>query len=270
MGDNSKITLPGQGFYRDALDRVAIRDKSGQTDLTATAARLGRMDPATMQPVERLAAEGLRLSRISAKAMPPIEMEAAPTAPARGVMALQADWEVLPGGTRKLSGAHWVAPGPLEVMVVQAKMRHDAKAKDDDAFTAPFTPGQIAVSEDYRALVEQREAGLVKCSSTEAGRSGSGAGGLAIDSYIQSGLWLDELHRRIGDGVTMQVRRHLDRDNARRAIPVRRLVDMVLLEGQTLSDVLRTYGWAKKTDHLRMLRGELCAALDRMQGYRER
>lgn len=218
---------------------------------------------------DRLEAERRRCDALLAKAAPPLEMQAAPVAPARGTMALQPNYAVLPGGTRKRDGAHWRAAGPLYVMVEQARMRHEAKGKDDEAFTAPFSPSQIAVSEDYRALVERHEAGMVKMSSLEAGRSGSGQGALGIDTYIQEGRWLEELRRRIGDGVTMQVRRHLDRDNARRAIPVRVLVDMVLVQGQTLSDVLRLHGWAKKTDHLRMLRGELCAALDRMCGYRD-
>ena len=218
---------------------------------------------------ERLQAEQHRCEAMLTRAAPPIEMQAATVAPARGAMMLQPNFVVLPGGTRKRDGAHWREAGPLSVMVEQARMRHDAKGRDDDGFAAPFSPSQIAVSEDYRALVERHEAGLSKGSSFEAGRSGSGNGGLAIDTYIQEARWLDELRRRIGAGVTMQVRRHLDRDNARRAIPVRVLVDMVLVHGQTLSDVLRSHGWAKKTDHLRMLRGELCAALDRMQGYRE-
>lgn len=218
---------------------------------------------------ERLEAEHRRCDAIMAKAAPPVEMVAAPVAPARGAMVLQPNMVVLPGGTRKRDGAHWRAAGPLEVMVEQARQRHEAKGRDDDAFTAPFSPSQIAVSEDYRTLVERHEAGLCKGSGFEAGRSGAGGAGLAIDTYIQEGRWLDELRRRIGDGVTMQVRRHLDRDNARRAIPVRVLVDMVLVQGQTLSDVLRSHGWAKKTDHLRMLRGELGAALDRMCGYRD-
>lgn len=182
---------------------------------------------------------------------------------------LQPNFVVMPGGTRKRDGAHWRQAGPLSVMVEQARLRHDAKGRDDDEFTAPFSPSQIAVSEDYRALVERHEAGLCKGSSFEAGRSGSGAGGLAIDTYIQEARWLDELRRRIGDGVTMQVRRHLDRDNARRAIPVRVLVDMVLVQGQTLTDVLSAHGWQAKGETRKMLRLELCAALDRMQGYRD-
>lgn len=218
---------------------------------------------------DRLAEERKRCTEIMAKAAPPAEMVAAPVAPARGTMMLQPNLVVMPGGTRKRDGAHWRAAGPLEVMVEQARMRHEAKGRDDEHFTAPFSPSQIAVSEDYRTLVERYEAGLCKVSRFEAGRSGSDGQGSAIDTYIQEARWLDELRRRIGDGVTMQVRRHLDRDNARRAIPVRALVDMVLVQGMTLSDVLRQHGWAKKTDHLRMLRGELCAALDRMCGYRD-
>jgi hypothetical protein len=218
---------------------------------------------------DRLEAERARCEAMMAKAAPPVEMQAASVAPARGAMMLQPNFVVMPGGMRRRDGAHWRAAGPLDVMVEQARQRHEAKGKDDEDFSAPFTPSQIAVSEDYRALVERYEAGLCKTSKLEAGRAGSGTSGLAIDTYIQEARWLDELRRRIGDGVTMQVRRHLDRDNARRAIPVRELVDMVLVQGKTLSDVLRAHGWAKTTVHLRMIRGELCAALDRMCGYRD-
>lgn len=218
---------------------------------------------------ERLQAEQQRCEAMLTRAAPPVEMQAATAAPARGAMMLQPNFVVMPGGTRKRDGAHWRQAGPLSVMVEQARLRHDAKGRDDDEFTAPFSPSQIAVSEDYRALVERHEAGLCKGSSFEAGRSGSGAGGLAIDTYIQEARWLDELRRRIGEGVTMQVRRHLDRDNARRAIPVRVLVDMVLVQGQTLTDVLSAHGWQAKGETRKMLRLELCAALDRMQGYRD-
>lgn len=218
---------------------------------------------------DRLEAERARCQAMMAKAAPPVEMQAASVAPARGAMFLQPNFVVLPGGTRKRDGSHWRAAGPLQVMVEQARLRHEAKGREEEDFSAPFTPSQVAVSEDYRALVERYEAGLCKTSRLEAGRAGSGTSGLAIDTYIQEARWLEELRRRIGVGVTMQVRRHLDRDNARRAIPVRVLVDMVLVQGQTLSDVLRVHGWAKTTVHLRMVRGELCAALDRMCGYKD-
>ena len=218
---------------------------------------------------DRLLAERERCAHIMAKAAPPAEMVAAPVAPARGTMVLRENLMVLPGGTRKRDGAHWRAAGPLEVMVAQARQRHDSRGHQEEAFTAPFSPSQIAVSEDYRTLVERHEAGLCKGSTFEAGRSGAGGAGLAIDTYIQEARCLDELRRRIGDGVTMQVRRHLDRDNARRAIPVRVLVDMVLVEGKTFTDVLSVHGWHAKGDTRKILRGELCAALDRMCGYRD-
>lgn len=219
--------------------------------------------------IGRLERQDRNSGLIKAKAAPPAEMSAAPAAPARGAMVLQSNFVVMPGGTRKRDGAHWRNAGPLSVMIEQARQRHEAKGRDDEDFSAPFSPSQVAVSEDYRALVERIDAGLCKGSSLEAGRSGSGGSGLAIDTYIQEARWLAELRRRIGDGVTMQVRRHLDRDNARRAIPVRELVDMVLVQGKTLSDVLRLHGWQPKGETRDMLRRELCSALDRMCGYRD-
>lgn len=233
----------------------------------------GRSGAMVRQTVERLAgrlAESDRaVARMLEAAQPPVEMREAPVAPARGAMGLVPDYEVLPGGTRKRVGAHWRAVGPLASMVEQARQRHDAKGRDPDEFEAPFTPGQIAVSEDYRGFVERYDAGLCKASSLQGGRAGGGGSGLAIDTYIQEARWLEELRRRIGDGVTMQVRRHLDRDNARRAIPVRVLVDMVLVHGKTLTDVLAAHGWQAKGETRKILRLELCAALDRMQGYRD-
>lgn len=239
MSEQMRITLPGSANGFDLLGR------------------------------DRLLAEHQRCSEMMAKAAPPAEMVAAPVAPARGTMILQPNLVVMPGGTRKRDGAHWRAAGPLEVMIAQARQRHESRGHDNEEFTAPFSPSQIAVSEDYRTLVERHEAGLCKGSAFEAGRSGTGGAGLAIDTYIQEARWLEELRRRIGDGVTMQVRRHLDRDNARRAIPVRVLVDMVLVQGKTFTDVLAAHGWQAWGDTRKILRGELCAALDRMCGYRD-
>lgn len=230
---------------------------------------VGRANAFDLGGRDRLEAERARCEAMMAKAAPPAEMQAASVAPARGAMMLQPNFVVMPGGMRRRDGAHWRSAGPLDVMVEQARLRHEAKGRDDEEFSAPFTPSQIAVSEEYRALVERYEAGLCKTSKLEAGRAGSGTSGLAIDTYIQEARWLEELRRRIGDGVTMQVRRHLDRDNARRAIPVRVLVDMVLVHGKTFTDVLSQHGWQAKGETRKILRGELCAALDRMCGYRD-
>ena len=195
------------------------------------------------------------------RAAPLAGVGAAPVAPARGTVRIEQSWDVMPGGTRRRAGTHGVDMCQLEVMVAQAAQRH-ARRAPDAPFVPPFTSSQIAVAPDYRALVEWRH--------LEAGRStGSGGSGLFIDSFIQQGLWLAELHRRIGNGVAMDLRRHMDRDNARRSITVRAVVDMVLVAGQDLTQVLQRFGWAPKGEARKALRLQLVGALDRMQGYKD-
>lgn len=214
-----------------------------------------------------LRAEAARVAEMVGRAVPPADMAAAPAAPARGTMRLQQNFVVQPGGTRRADGAHWREACALEVMVAQAVRRHEERLTTAP-FVAPFTPGQIAVAGDYRALVEWREGSGIKCASLEAGRAGGGGSGLFIDTYIEQGNWLAELRQRIGSGVALAVRRHMDRDNARRNILDRALVDMVVLDGTDLTAVLRAHGWVKSTRNLRDLRMALCASLDRMMGYR--
>jgi len=251
MSEQKKITLPGSlaGYVTRADDL-----RSNGFDVPVH--------------LDRMAIEARRVGSMLSDATPPDAMRIAPVAPARGAMRLLADFEALPGGTRRKAGAHWQELSPLAAMVAQAAMRHEGSGRDMP-FVAPFTPGQVQVAEDYRALVEAVAAGLCKGSSLEGGRSGGGSSGLAIDSYMDQSRWLAELRRRIGTGAAMQPRRNMDRDNARRSIPVAAVVDMVLLQGLTLSDVLRRYGWAEKGLLRKDLRNVLCAALDRMQGYRD-
>ena len=91
-----------------------------------------------------------------------------------------------------------------------------------------------------------------------------------IDSFIDQGLWLAELHRRIGAGRAMDVRRHMDRGNARRTITVRAALDMVVLAGRDVSGVLKAFGWERDGKNRKVLRAQLVGALDRMQGYRDK
>lgn len=217
----------------------------------------------------RLACEAKAVASMLDRAAPHPGMGAAPVAPARGTMRIEQSWDVMPGGTRKRAGTHGVDMCQLEVMVAQAARRH-ADRTPDAPFVPPFTSSQIAVARDYRALVEWREGSALRCSSLEAGRStGAGGSGLFIDSFIQQGNWLAELHRRIGHGLAMDVRRHMDRDNARRPITVRALVDMVVVAGQDPTQVLQRFGWAPKGEARKTLRTQLVGALDRMQGYKD-
>lgn len=216
---------------------------------------------------QRREAEVGRIAGIKASACPPDAMHAAPMAPARGPQVMVPNFSVTGGGMRRVEGGHWVGLSPLASAVAQARLRHEARGSDAP-FAAPFTPGQIAVAEDYAALVQWREGSGMKCASLEAGRGGSGSG-MFIDTFIDQGQWLAQLRARIGDGVAMSVRRHMDRGNARRTITVRAGVDMLCLGGIPVKTILRRFGWVADMKDQKALRLAICGALDRMQGYRD-
>lgn len=217
----------------------------------------------------RMQAEALRVRAMLAEALPPPGMRAAPVAPARGPQQLVPNFSVTGGGMRRVEGAHWQGLSPLAAAVAQARLRHEARCPDA-AFVPPYGPGQIAVAEDYAALVEWRAGSALRCASLEGGRSGGGGAGLYIDSFIDQGKWLSELHRRIGDGVAMSPRRHMDRGNGRRAITVRVAVDLLCLQGVAVKAILRRFGWTADMKDQRALRSAICGALDRMQGYADK
>ncbi|MGL5733634.1 MAG: hypothetical protein ACRCYS_02115 [Beijerinckiaceae bacterium] len=212
-----------------------------------------------------LALEQARCQQILTRAAPPEAMSAAPIAPARGTMHLQANYEATRGGLRRVDGAHWETACRLRIMNAQAATRH-ASRTPDAPFAPPFTEGQIAIASLYRTLSMARDAGGVKCSSLEAGRGGSGSG-VFIDRFIDQGARLKALWSAIGIGLALSPRSHMDRDNARRPLTCRQLVDRVILLDQDLTEVSRAAGWAKKTETLAALRDALKACLDRMQGY---
>lgn len=139
----------------------------------------------------------------------------------------------------------------------------------EPAFVSPFTHGQVAAARDYVALTERCEASGMSCASLEAVGRGSG-GGDREAAIFRDISRLRALHRRIGDGLAKEVRRHRPSATGgkRSAIRVRTLVDQVCLGNMTLDQVLRRHGWTSKNEAVRVdLRKALCAALDRMQGY---
>lgn len=213
----------------------------------------------------RLEVQAKAVASMLDRAVPHPGMAAAPVAPARGPQQLVPNFTVTGGGIRRTEGAHWRGLSPLAAAVAQARLRHEARDTDRD-FVPPYGPGHIAMAEFYAALVEWRDGSAMRCSSFEAGREGGGLGHF-IDTFIQRGLDLAQLHQRIGMGVAMAPRRNMDRGNARRTITVRAVVDMVCIGGQGLAEVLRRFGWEGDGKNCKALRLELCAALDRMQGY---
>lgn len=202
---------------------------------------------------QRRGDEAERLRRMLDQATPPEGMQAAPVAPARGIMQRVND----------AAGPYWRGADQLSVMCRQARARH----RGDAPFVAPFTPGQIAMGRHYQTLVEQHDSAGMKCASVEArggGGGGSGQGGF-IEALLHDREEIRSLHQRIGDGFALQVRRGAG--SGRRPITLRRLVDAVCLEDQDVTAVLRAHGWAAKGDAREALRAALSEALDRMQGY---
>jgi hypothetical protein len=241
------------------------RPKGFATGVGLSAGIGGPVDLAGGQ--NRLFAEATRVKAMLDTATPPPGMRAAPVAPARGPQQLVPNFSVTGGGMRRVEGAHWQGLSPLAAAVAQARLRHEAR-NPDAPFVPPYNPGQVAVAEDYAAIVEWRAGSALRCASLEAGRGGGGSG-LFIATFMEQGRWLSELQRRIGDGVAMSVRRHMDRGNGRATITVRAAVDMLVLGGQDLSVILRRFGWAEKGSHRKDLRTAICGALDRMQGYKD-
>lgn len=220
----------------------------------------------------RQAGEAARLQAMLGRATPPPAMAAAPVAPARGPMQLVVDrvetdmgWYI----QREVS-TFWRGMDQLSIMCRQAYLAHQARG-DDGEFVPPFTPGQIAMGQHYAALVERHDGAGMKCASLEGRGGGGGVGGGFADAYLAEGREIAAIRHRIGDGMALAVRRIRPSDRGSRAgITDRRLVDMVCLAGDDLTAVLRAHGWVKSSANLRAVRLALAAALDRMQGYREK
>lgn len=131
-----------------------------------------------------------------------------------------------------------------------------------------FTPSQKAVGRYYAALFEAHACAGMQCASLETAvdRTGGG-GGEYIDAVLRDRERLNVLRQRIGSGVSLAVRKVRPSVSGSRAlISDRRVVDMVCIEGRTLSDVLRSHGWAVTGKSRGLLRDAFCAALDRMCG----
>lgn len=220
----------------------------------------------------RQASEAARLRAMLDRATPPPGMGAAPVAPARGPMQLVVDRVETDMGwyVKREVSTFWRGMDQLSIMCRQAYLAHRARGGDGD-FVPPFTPGQIAMGQHYAALVERHEGAGIKCASLEGRGGGGGTGGGFADAYLAEGREIAAIRRRIGDGVALAVRRIRPSDRGSRAgITDRRLVDMVCVAGEDLTAVLRAHGWAEKGETRKALRLALCAALDRMQGYREK
>lgn len=244
-----------------------------------------KLAPVRLSPealAQALAAEAGRIAAIKAAATAPeVCGPDIPVAPARGAFQVFRPIEIVPGSAGSARHAGYQGRGEdrprsglrradvFDVMEAQARRAHAARSEDAGPFVAPLTPGQIAMGRIYRDLCERHEKGGLKCASLEAGRAGGNGGGF-MDAFLQEGRTIDRLRARVGAGVAMSVRRVRPSRRGKEATGIITdlvLVDRVCLRGQSLSEVLRAFGWAKKAEHVQALRKALAAALDRMQGY---
>jgi DNA-directed RNA polymerase specialized sigma24 family protein len=82
-----------------------------------------------------------------------------------------------------------------------------------------------------RKGVERHDARGARCSSIEGQSRGTG-GGSYIDAVVAEGQRLDRMRSAIGDGWAMEPRRVGPNGDLRRAIRVRKMVDMVCIQGK--------------------------------------
>jgi hypothetical protein len=149
-----------------------------------------------------------------------------------------------------------------------ADAKKKKKPKDKwPVYSAPFTPGQVAAARGYLALKESVTGSAMKCSL--AGMTGGGGSGM-VDreaARLRDIRRLRMLERRIGSRFAKTPQRPSQEEGKRRSITVRRLVDLVAIDGWDLSMVLERHGWSKTGKNRKALQTQLAAALDRMQGY---
>lgn len=215
----------------------------------------------------RIAAQDAAVARLKARAVPPrLVSPEIVAAPARGFVEVQRPSEVVltPSGPRvraaSVDGFHPVrAEDALDAMNREGRKAAVGKSE-------LFTPLHLDTARAYATLFERVACAGVRCSSVEAlGAGGSGSGSF-IDALIADHDRLRLMQGAIGEGLVLIPRNaqaHADRP--RSAVPVRVLVDRVVLHGKSLSAVLHQCGWGRKAGHRDILRMALCSALNRMQ-----
>ncbi|MDO5658303.1 MAG: hypothetical protein Q4G36_08275 [Paracoccus sp. (in: a-proteobacteria)] len=230
-----------------------------------------------MKKNHKISDEGLNmqagLDRIKAAAAIPTACgpDIAP-APARGGFVLVRHVTMVPSGQDAEGRDQWSA--------AQTGYGHRTGIRCADVFDqmiaraekarVPWllTPGQIAVARHYRSLTERHAAGGIKLSQMDRGARG-GDGREFMDAFLAEGRELAAIHRRIGGGVSMAVRRvRPSVRGARSNILDRVLVDQVCLGDRTVAAVLRLHGWSVNKPTREAAIAALCASLDRMIGYR--
>lgn len=199
-----------------------------------------------------------------AGAVPDACGDAAPVAPARGPVRVFDFMASYPKGAdgSELKTAGHLGRRTMQRLDVFGRLEAQAKRRKLDCL---LTPSQVQMGREYRTLVEDRDAGAVRCVSAEALMLGGASGGTRegfTDHRLALSRRIDMLQGRIGAGYALRSRRV----DYRAPIAARVLVDLVCLHDKDMASVLRDHGW--KADWRGVERGwrALAAALDRMIG----
>ena len=193
-------------------------------------------------------------------------------APARGRVTTYRPTISLPdgdGGHKLVDMGYRDRAAMVQEDVFDRMMDQARRRAGSQGAALPFTHHQIGAARDYRALHERLASAGVKCSRAFDPEPAGQGGVEFMVAYTRDSERMAMIHRAIGTGVALSVRRHaahgMDR-GSRRAILDRELVDMVCLRDMALSAVLKARGWAVKGSSVKALRAALCAALGRVQG----
>jgi hypothetical protein len=209
------------------------------------------------------ATEAERLDAIRAAALPPESCGPdMPSAPARGPLRVihplsmvrtEDGYDLRHTGWRGRDAAR--ARDIFDEMADQAR-----RAGGFD----PFTLRQKDTARAYATLVERHSSRGLKGRSIETmsgGRGGRGGDGV-MDRILLEGERIAGMRAAVGDGLALEVRRAGAR--VRASIRLRDLVDLVCIEGRSISDVLARFGWTRDGKTRAEAQAALAGALDRM------
>ena len=234
----------------------------------AVARRLGIADPAEVTQAHR---DELTRRLLASRAKVPLvcDRNEIVSAPARGPVLTFYPREVVitdAGNVRSQRAGRYAA-----MKVQDAFDKADVQAWRRKQ-PAPYTTGQRYAGREYADLFMRCQSSGLKLSQLTGSGGGGGMAGVS-EAVLADMQRLGWLHRRIGAGAALVVRRV--RPSRRGGSGVKRarniadadLVRMFCVDAETLGGVLVAHGWSDYRENKKVLHVALSAALDRMQDY---